>query len=214
MNIFAKYFASLEFTYFEEKQNYAIYVAGIDNMIGADMRQYIIAFVPAHLALQKKARLSELPWKNLQARMCNRAVYNKIPLQGWKIPANTEIASSITLCVTDRKTEYSIYKAKNFQEFPFEVLMIHEAKKRTIYQYPNEMNLHWAIDKFQTIFNYIGDNHPIMFVQNTNTNTNVNTNVNTNIFQPPPLTNPMEGWFKKTQNLIENPKEEDLIEFL
>lgn len=49
--------------------------------------------------------------------------------------------------------------------------MIHTSAKKTKYQYPNSINFHWAIDQFQTIFNYIGDIHPL-----TN-NVNVNTNV-------------------------------------
>jgi hypothetical protein len=213
MNILAKYFAALEFTYIEEKQNYAIYVAGIDNMIGADMRQFVIAFVPAHLGLLKKARLTELPWKNLQARMCNRSAY-KISLQGWRAPSNCEIASNIVLRVENRKDGYSTYKAINFEEFPFEILMIHEAKKRTIYQYPNEMNLHWAIDKFQTIFNYQGNTHPIVHTQVQQQHQQSSAQQS---FQPPMLSNPMEGWFKGTQNLTgsnDNISSNDLIEFL
>ena len=56
--------------------------------------------------------------------------------------------------IIERKQNYSIYTPTDTNQFPFELVMMHNPKKKTIYQYPNNMNLHWAIDQFQTVFNY------------------------------------------------------------
>ena len=161
MEILNSYFSDLIFQYVESKQAYAVYVATIKSRIGGDKQQCIIAFVPEHLGIQNKAHLYNLPWKNLQTRLCPVGTY-KVQPQSWKPPSLQNIPE-IMLNVTDRKEGYATYKANNF---PFEVLMINVAKKKSIYQYPNTMNIYYAIDQFQTIFNYIGETNPILYTQN------------------------------------------------
>ena len=79
MEILNKYFESLVFQYIEEKQNYAIYAALIKNMLAGNMGQYIIAFVPTHLGVQKTAKLKDLSWTNLQSRLCPKDIYKNTP---------------------------------------------------------------------------------------------------------------------------------------
>ena len=159
MDTLNSYFSTLIFQYVETKQSHAMYIAIIKSR--TDKQQCVIAFVPEHLAIQTKAHLSDLPWKNLQTRLCSQGTY-KIQPQSWS-PPNLAGLPEVMLNVTERKEGYSVYKATNF---PFEVLMINSAKKKSIYQYPNTMNIYYAIDQFQTIFNYIGEAHPILYTQN------------------------------------------------
>jgi hypothetical protein len=175
MQILNEYFNDLIFTYAETKQLYAVYVVAIHSMIGGDKCQYILAFVPDHLGIQKTSKLRDLPWKNLQTRTLPHDSY-KVKRQAWKAPnqLNNGTAGNIyniNLKVVSRDANYSTYKADK-DTFPFEILMINTSSKKTIYQYPNSMNLHYAIDQFNTIFNYIGNEHPINLMSNTTSENN------------------------------------------
>lgn len=158
MDLLNHYFSSLTFQYVEEKQNYAVYVAAVNGLVGGDKMRCIIAFVPNHLGIQSKSRLVDLPWKNLQMRACPKGTY-KVVIQAWKPPLLDKAIPEVMFNVHKREQHYSTYYVddKSGVYFPFEVLMVNSPKKKTIYQYPNSMNLHWAIDQYNTVFNYIGD---------------------------------------------------------
>lgn len=184
MDILNRYFGSLVFQYIEEKQGYVIYGAAIHSQLAGDKQRYVFAFVPAHLAIQTKAKLSELPWRNLQTRLCPKTTYRLRP-QTWKIPHEID---NVNLKISSRNKNYAVYEAENSQ-FPFEVLLINNPKKKSIYQHPNTINLHWAIDQFCTIFNYTGHTQPIQLIELPQQP----------IPLPPPASNPLSGWFGGTQ---------------
>jgi hypothetical protein len=201
MEILNTYFDTLVFYWVEEKQNQAVYVASVAGMLGGDKMRCIIAFVPAHLGIVAKSKLRDLPWKNLQMRTVPVGTYKTFP-QKWKAPTgnssttamhsgagtttmhgNTGIAiPDITLKVINRDKNYSTcVSITEGIDFPFEVLLIHSPKKNSIYQFPNTMNLHWAIDQFCTVFNLYTLNmdgyttntiHANTFIQMDNINTN------------------------------------------
>lgn len=209
MQILNDYFAGVVFQYIEEKQSYAVYAAAIYGLVGGNLQRYVFAFVPAHLGIQDRAKLSALPWKNLQTRMCPQGVY-KLKEQSWKPKSDV----NVTFSVKKRETGYSTYnfdinKSEQGISFPFELVMINSPKVKSIYQYPDIMNIHFAIDKFQTIFNYIGDIHPILIepihihnnIQNNHNNNNIQNNNN--------IPHPLQSWIDNT-TMLEN----DNIEFL
>jgi hypothetical protein len=167
MEILNNYFKNLIFTYIEEKQGYAVYVAAISTYTSADEMKYVLAFVPSHLGIQNNCRLHELPWKNLQTRICPKSAY-KVRAQHWKSPVNS---IDISFKIVSRADKYSKYCVDNDKRrnkydrndsidptFPYEVLMVHNPKKHTVFQFPNKMNLDFTIDQFRTIFNYVGNN--------------------------------------------------------
>lgn len=177
MEVLNTYFDTLVFYYAEEKQGHALYVASVAGMLGGDKMRCIIAFVPAHLGIVTKARLRDLPWKNLQMRTIPKSTY-KINTQAWKAPISGSAIPDILLKVVNRDKNYTTcVNVTEGVNFPFDVLMIHSPKKNTVYQFPNTMNLHWAIDQFSTVFNL---QHVELQYINTNTN-NTNTNTNTNV---------------------------------
>ena len=154
MDFINKYFKGLVFRRTQETKGYFIYAAAIDSMIGGEKERYVLAFVPSHLSIKDKARLKELPWVNLQTRMCKIGTYKVIPQQ-WTL---NDKLDNITLRVSNRLKKYTTY---NSYDFPFEILLINNPKSKSIYQYPETINLHWAIDKFNTCFNYTGNVAPL-----------------------------------------------------
>ncbi len=178
MEILNTYFDTLVFYWVEEKQHQAVYVASVAGMLGGDKMRCIIAFVPVHLGIVTKSKLRDLPWKNLQMRTVPTGTY-KTFAQKWKAPLSGvgSIIPDITLKVINRDKNYSTcVSITEGIDFPFEVLLIHSPKKNTVYQFPNTMNLHWAIDQFCTVFNYIVPNTPNSFIQ-MNDGIDVNTNI-------------------------------------
>lgn len=163
MDLLNSYFQDIVFRRIEDKQGYAIYGAAISSMIAGDNQRHVFAFVPMHLGVQSTARLSELPWQNLQMRMCPKMTY-RLREQHWVL--NPTLQDHM-FGVVARSREYSTYslQASAQSDFPFELLMINVPSKKSMYQYPNTLSLHAAIDKFNTIFNYTGTVQPIQLTE-------------------------------------------------
>jgi hypothetical protein len=147
MEYINEYFKDLIFTkVVEDKEGYAIYGAGIHCNIGGDKKRYVLAFVPVTFAKKRQSLLKDLMWKNLQTRNLKNS-YN-LKQQRWSIPREVP---DFLLYVSDRKKEYSVY---NCDEIPFEILLLHNPRKKTEYQYHNKLMLSAAIDMFETLINY------------------------------------------------------------
>jgi hypothetical protein len=153
MELLNQYFNDLVFTRIDVKRGFTLYGAALHSQLAGDKQRHILAFVPVHLSLWSSAKLSQLQWVNLQMRMCNKTTYRLKP-QVWIFPSSLP---NLFFNVHNRAKTYSSYKVDGGQ-FPFEMLLINSPKKESIYQYPNVVNLHWAIDQFNTVFNYVGTN--------------------------------------------------------
>ena len=156
MNSLNAYFRGLRFDRVAEKKGYAVYAAAIHSMIGGDKQQYVIAFVPVHLAIKASATIEELPWNSLQTRLCPINTY-PTKKQPWVLDHNLE---NMTLNLQERTNRHSRYISENGD---FETLMLHNPKNKSIYQYQSSINLHWAIDQFNTCFVYVGEIEPMEY---------------------------------------------------
>lgn len=161
MDLINKYFTGLTFTRIDEKgtpdgTHFAVYGAGIAGMFGDGNALYVLLFVPAHLAVQTKGSISELPWENLQTR---RLKYG-YPLrkQSWKPPRNLP---DPIFQVTERTAGYTSYHGP--QGFPFEVILLHDPRKKTKYQYYNKITLSSALETFSSSFTYRGQVSPMEY---------------------------------------------------
>ena len=153
MDILNKYLETLQFTRVDEKEGYAIYGAGIAGMFGAGKQRYILLFVASHLVLPHHAKASQLPWQNLQTRNLQYS-YN-LKKQSWNPPQNLP---NPFFRVVERKDKFSVYSSP--PNFPFEVLLMHDPKKKTKYQYHSNLSLYGVLESFSSVFNYIGDSPP------------------------------------------------------
>ncbi len=158
MNLLNRYFSNLIFTRIEDKQGYSIYGACVASMMGGGFKNYVLVFVPVHLAIKSRARISELPWKNLQTRKIQYGY--RLKMQKWKGPPDG--VPDILLRVSKRNKRYSEYISDD-PNFPFEILLLHESKKKTRYQYNNKIMLSTALESFNSVFNYIGKQSPMYY---------------------------------------------------
>lgn len=147
MDLINFYFKDLVFTkVVENKEGFAIYGAGISSGIGGGKKRYVLLFVPVSLAVRKQGKIQDLSWKNLQTRTLEESY--KLKSQRWLMPKEVP---DFLLSVKTRTKKYSTYVC---DEIPFEILLLHNPRKKTEYQYRNKLTLSAAIDMFETIINY------------------------------------------------------------
>jgi hypothetical protein len=131
MDIFSAYLGKLVFTRIETLGEYTIYGARISAMLGGDLQRYILLFVPNAYARSEKAYIHELKWKNLQTRTLRNSY--SLPKQSWFPPKSPDFL----LEIVDRTEQHSVFGNK---DFPYDVKILHDSKKRTIYQYQSRMS--------------------------------------------------------------------------
>jgi len=142
------YFKNLKFKKVDMKENFVIYAALIDSMIGSNIKRYVFAFVPSHLAIKDQGYIHELNWKNIQTRSLQKN-YKNLKKQRWNPP---RIENDLILQVKERSQRFSRYFAPNF---PFDVLLVHEPKVKSVFQYNNKITLAAAIETFNFTASYI-----------------------------------------------------------
>ncbi len=160
MDIVNKYFDKLVFTRIDEKetmgQRFTVYGAGINCRFEDGNARYVLVFVPAHLAIKTKANIRELPWENLQTRHLHYSY--RLRKQSWNPSRDLQ---DVDLQVTKREKTYSTYTGP--PGFPFEVLMLHDPRKKTVYQFHNKLRVSAALESFSTVFNYKGEASPMEY---------------------------------------------------
>ena len=149
MDILNNCFRDIIFTKVDEKNDFGIYGAGIATGLGGGYKSYVLVFVPSEFATQKQSHIHNLQWQNLQTR--NLAYSYRLKSQPWVLPDDVP---DIMLYVSSRTKEHSVYTSPGF---PFEILLLHDSKKKTIYQYNNKIMLSSALNTFNSVFNYLGE---------------------------------------------------------
>ena len=165
MNLLNKYFKDLIFTKVDNKEDFVVYAAGVSGAFGGGHQRYVILFVPNHLAIKSQARIFELAWQNLQTR--NLTYSYRLKKQNFVIPNDLE---DILLEVSKREKMYSTYQSVT-GDFPFDVLLLHNSKKKSVYQYNNKITLSAALETFESVFNYVGGVASMSYVKLPNQNT-------------------------------------------
>jgi len=165
MDLLNHYFKDLIFTKVDNKEDFVVYAAGVSGAFGGGHQRYVIIFVPNHLAIKSQARIFELAWQNLQTR--NLTYSYRLKKQNFVIPDNLE---DILLEVSKREKMYSTYHSVT-DDFPFDVLLLHNPKKKSVYQYNNKIMLSAALETFESVFNYIGKRDSMSYVKLPNQNT-------------------------------------------
>lgn len=155
MELINRYFGSMLFVKTEEKEGYIIYAAKIVSSYSDGSGTYVLAFVPTHLAIKTRAYLYELPWHNIQTRLIKS--YRRLPDQRWNPERNLP---TIVFSLTERGDRFSRYRTEDGS--PFELLLLHDPKKPTKYQYHDRINLITALNTFRSVINYTGSESPLL----------------------------------------------------
>lgn len=156
MDIINLYFGKIVFQKVDLREDHAIYVAALSSSYQDGKKQYAMAFVPNHLAVLSRAYLSDLSWVNLQTRTMTTANGYKMPPQRWEIPKGLPTPMFTIIDRTENKSSYLS------DELPLEMILIHDPKKKSKYQYHSHMNLLAALVTFKCVISLldIQTSHP------------------------------------------------------
>jgi hypothetical protein len=162
MDIINSCFRDITFTKVEAKERFAIYAAAVTSSYGDGRKQYILAFVPEHLAIQDVAYIFDLRWENIQTRTLKNGY--KIQPQRWTLPRDIP---NFMFELVERTQDKSKYRSGGH---PLELVLLHDPKKTSSYQYHNRMNLLACLITFRCVISIIdsalGSNFDTTFVDN------------------------------------------------
>ena len=142
------YFDKIVFFKVDRKEDFAIYAAAITSSFGDGRKQYVLAFVPTHLAILNKAYITNLHWRSLQTRVLANGY--KIPQQKWSIPRGLQMPMFIMVDRNDSRTKYT-----SEDDRTIEMVLLHDVKKKSIYQYGAKINIIAALTSFRCVINLI-----------------------------------------------------------
>jgi hypothetical protein len=148
MDLVNEYFGNMVFTKVEQKEKFIIYAARISSSFGDGTKQYALAFVPTHLAIKNTAHLNELYWQSFQTRLLNPGY--KITPQKWEIP---DKVPDIFFKMVTRENSHTNYLPE--LNIGLELLMIHDPKKTSKYQYHSKITLFGALSSFHCVISVI-----------------------------------------------------------
>jgi hypothetical protein len=139
-----QYFANITFSKVDKKEDYIIYGAAIHSSFGAGKKEYVLLFVPTHMAILDTGKITDLHWKSLQTRILTNGY--RLNSQKWDVPRGAQLPM---FSVTDRNDERSKYTLEGSKET--EMILKHDPKKKTRFQYHNRMNLIAALATFMCV---------------------------------------------------------------
>lgn len=132
-----KYYDNILFTLVKHEGYYSVYAAKIGTLVGSDDK-FIFVVIPQHMSIKQTAKLSELYWVNFQTRH-GIDLYKNLPKQFLL----RENYPQISFSIVNRENDKSTYQNS---KIPVELILTHNPKKRTIYQFNDNITLGFALD--------------------------------------------------------------------
>lgn len=148
MEIINAYFDGIIFFKADQKENYTIYAAAISSSFGDGSKTYALAFVPAHTAILDRGFLKDLHWQNFQTRTLTNGW--KIQNQRWDLRKLKGLPTPM-FDVVERNEIKTKYRCESE---PLEMILLHDPKKKSIYQYHNRINMLAALSTFRCVLNF------------------------------------------------------------
>lgn len=153
MDIINSCFDGIVLVKVENKENFSIYAASLNSSYGDGKKQYLIVFVPSHLAILDKAYLKDLEWENIQTRILDNGYRlpngKSMPKQAWIVPKGIMNFMFKSRARDSSKTKYVA------EGYPLDMILIHDPKKKGIYQYHDNINLIAALLTFRCVISNV-----------------------------------------------------------
>jgi hypothetical protein len=138
MELINQYFDGIIFTKVELKEEYTLYAALLNH--GND--KFVIAVVRNNVAILRDAELKNLIWSSIQTRTLSKR---------YKLESQTMKRSKLPNPLFEEiaRTQTSVKYAN--EEYPLEILMLNDPKKKGVYQYPKHYNLQGALLTYRCV---------------------------------------------------------------
>lgn len=153
MDTLNAYFDDLTFYKVSLKEDFTLYAAYVSSPFGDNRKQYILAFVPSHMAILDQSPLRDLHWRSLQTRVLSNGY--KIPKQAWKVPRGL---TSPMFTLVDRNNDRTKYTFEG--DTSVEMILLHDVKKKSVYQFGNKINVIAALTSFRCVVNLVDARAP------------------------------------------------------
>jgi len=173
MNTIAEYFNTLVFTKVDlitqmTGKQYIVYAAKLSSKT-IDGYRYIIVHVENGSEIYPEmTHLKNLQWTSLQTRTLKSSAYSHLKEQGWspskyvndvdfmyieRTAELTRYVPVINQTIKNTKNPYGIGKQYSTinSHFPFDLILLHNRAKKTIYQYHNNISLLTALNTFSCV---------------------------------------------------------------
>ena len=158
-NILYEIFSSLTFYKVKNVDMYVMYVAQLQSFL-AKGRECVVLLVPMNKAYYEKGNILQLQWSCLQTRILED-VY-QLPEQVLELKnLDTRYNSKYPMKIISRNEKASVYSEKegqtpiysNFDIMSpkFEISLLHDPKKKSLYQYTDEIDLRHSLKTFKCI---------------------------------------------------------------
>jgi len=155
MEIINDYFSTLIFSKVDIKNDFCVYAAGIYTGLAGEAKRYIFIFVHESKAFKQKGKIYEFEWVSIQTRELTGSY--RLNKQYWKIDRDLP---DLKLSVVNRGQDKSIYSFNDPSLYFLKCELIHNQKKKTIYQYHNKITLSGAIETFNMVISLIPSKMP------------------------------------------------------
>ena len=132
----------------EASPEFITYAARIADLLEGGVVRYILVFVPRGCDPSKyKTKFSELNWSNVQTRKLYRDKY-KLPPQQWRMPSRVrDMYIQASERVKTAKNTFTKYIPER-PDISFEIVLLHDKTKQTLFQYNNRLTLTGALETF------------------------------------------------------------------
>lgn len=138
------YFSDLIFTRLDSRDGFTMYVARLGDMMSHGER-YVMLFVPMMEAKQKSGRIKEIPWVNFQTRLLTQFEDGRVLSRQIFKPPRISNQKEILLKIVERTKAHTKYLSPSGET----ITLLHDPRKKTMYQYHNSIALSSALDTFQ-----------------------------------------------------------------
>lgn len=145
MDLVNSVFKDLTFTRVDSKAGYYVYAAGISlGGLAISGNRYAFVYVPMYHECPDKGSIYSLPWVCVSTRL----LQDSYPMKKQEFKCNLPMNHDPHCHLVERTKTSTIY---NQPENNLEVTLLHDPKKKSIYQYHNKIHLSYAIETYNCI---------------------------------------------------------------
>ena len=155
-HILNQIFSSLVFTKVKTVESFSLYFARLESST-LDGIRYVILAVPFNRATRPRVNIGEVDWVSLQTRILTvdypieeQVLDYKALDSRYPYGVGVEGDGKIKLVLKSRDAQNTEYMVMN-DSLPIEVVLLHDPKKKSIYQYADSMELRQALSTFQCV---------------------------------------------------------------
>lgn len=143
------YFLPLTFKRYDINETYTNYIAAVRTYETTPKQKYILISVLNNDATLDVARINQLRWFSIITTEELKPIMKYQIQPFYRSLKDDDVSTDRILTVIDRDYDKTIYN--NTLGLPIKVILLHNKKKRSMLQFPDELTLHQALNSYNCI---------------------------------------------------------------